>query len=953
MKCKYAKRLLAVAVATTMLATSFSGNISVSAETTQETEADSIGDQVTAPEAEAVHETEQAPDGAAGTEATGTGTAGIEAGTQQETTVINEEGKQPEIIVNGETETQPEDTADTESESQQNLVLQDAAPEDQQPEQTQVEQIASELKEESSADGQFDTTAPIIESISIDKQGQTVGESDTFKVSVKAYDQDSDIQEVKISLTSEGTSHYYLYSYPSGGLNYNETTGCYETTRTVSNSGFHGKTYLSEVSATDTAGNVVKAKVANPTQPFETETSANADNALYWMNVNRNDNEKPVVHSIQIAEAGKTVTVGDQLHITMKATDNVALSSSVWVSFSEKKNTAVSNSNKYQSAWLTWDDNAQCYTGTLDITDKTFPGTWGISGFSVDDTSGNRAEAKDVEGMDQTVIIQHDGYDMEAPKIKSLTMDKVGATLTAGDQVKLTTEVSDNVGVDSVKLTLRNINGEANVQNDVTCYMQNVAGTDKYECTYTITDKDYPCEWYVANITANDTYGNSAYVYSTRQMTGSTDESYRPLNYDYYFNVTQNGTFVAKNCQVSCNYLNADMKWESKVVEVPRRTTLAQLKQIFTPDVKLQGANFTGWRMNSDVPILGSQYIYAKYDKNLIEKYIYYYDGEVHLLYSDCFFAAKGDKIDLPKALPGIKNIEWYIGDLKEEIKNDSFIVSGDDDEYYLEADGEPDGTTPPKDNKTDDDKNNKTDDKKTDDTNEGIKLPTETIRENVDKINSAKEGDKITVSMGDATVAPKDVLEAAKGKDIDIVLDMNGYKWTINGKNIKSDNLKDINLAVNTNSNAIPSNVVSSLAGSNPVKQISLAYSGDFGFQASLSYNIGSEYAGKYGNLYYYDSTGRMIFQNAGAIGADGTVSLKFSHASDYAVVITDTPQIPGSQAQSNDQNPTGSVQNLNKANTTKAPNTGDNNDIVFYFILCGMGIAAVAVITRKKRNA
>ena len=46
------------------------------------------------------------------------------------------------------------------------------------------------------------------------------------------------------------------------------------------------------------------------------------------------------------------------------------------------------------------------------------------------------------------------------------------------------------------------------------------------------------------------------------------------------------------------------------------------------------------------------------------------------------------------------------------------------------------------------------------------------------------------------------------------------------------------------------PDDVISELAGNNPVKQISLAYSGDFGFKASLTYNIGSEYAGKYGNL-------------------------------------------------------------------------------------------------------
>ena len=117
----------------------------------------------------------------------------------------------------------------------------------------------------------------------------------------------------------------------------------------------------------------------------------------------------------------------------------------------------------------------------------------------------------------------------------------------------------------------------------------------------------------------------------------------------------------------------------------------------------------------------------------------------------------------------------------------------------------------------------------------------------------------------------------------------MNGYKWTINGNNIQADNLKDINLSVDTDSDAIPDDVISELAGNNPVKQISLAYSGDFGFKASLTYNIGSEYAGKYGNLYYYDSTGRMIFQNAGAIDADGNISLNFSHASEYAVVIAD----------------------------------------------------------------
>lgn len=213
---------------------------------------------------------------------------------------------------------------------------------------------------------------------------------------------------------------------------------------------------------------------------------------------------------------------------------------------------------------------------------------------------------------------------------------------------------------------------------------------------------------------------------------------------------------------------------------------------------------------------------------------------------------------------------------------------------------------------------------------NEGTKLSSDKIQEAVVAITTAKAGDTYTVDMSDATVAPKDVLEAAKGKDVDIVLDMNGYKWTINGNNIQADNLKDINLAVDTDSDAIPDDVISELAGNNPVKQISLAYSGDFGFKASLTYNIGSEYAGKYGNLYYYDSTGRMIFQNAGAIDADGNISLNFSHASEYAVVIADYA----------DNTATGGIA------------TGDSTPIALYAVLCVMAIAlaGIAAVTRKK---
>ena len=149
-------------------------------------------------------------------------------------------------------------------------------------------------------------------------------------------------------------------------------------------------------------------------------------------------------------------------------------------------------------------------------------------------------------------------------------------------------------------------------------------------------------------------------------------------------------------------------------------------------------------------------------------------------------------------------------------------------------------------------------------------------------------ETPKVAINMANATVIPSEILEAAKGKDIDIVLEMaGGYSWTINGKDINGASLSDINLQVSVNTDVVPSGLISKLAGDSPTTQLSLTHNGNFGFKATLNVNVGSENVGQYANLYYYDSTGKLVFMNAGKISEDGTVSLDFSHASDYVVVV------------------------------------------------------------------
>lgn len=172
------------------------------------------------------------------------------------------------------------------------------------------------------------------------------------------------------------------------------------------------------------------------------------------------------------------------------------------------------------------------------------------------------------------------------------------------------------------------------------------------------------------------------------------------------------------------------------------------------------------------------------------------------------------------------------------------------------------------------------------------VKLDEEVITQKVEEVQSAEEGSTFVVEMtkedGEvATEVPVAVLEAVRGKDVNIVLDMGGYSWTINGQDVLATDLSAINLEVTMDTEAVAPSIVEKLAGGEPTRQISLTHNGDFGFKASLTINVGNEHEGEFGNLYYHDSNGKLVFMNAGQVDADGNVSLDFSHASDYVVVV------------------------------------------------------------------
>lgn len=197
------------------------------------------------------------------------------------------------------------------------------------------------------------------------------------------------------------------------------------------------------------------------------------------------------------------------------------------------------------------------------------------------------------------------------------------------------------------------------------------------------------------------------------------------------------------------------------------------------------------------------------------------------------------------------------------------------------------------------------------------------------EQIEAANNGETITVDMNGTTTVPSGIFEQIKGKDIDVVFDMdNGIQWTVTGKDV-TDIKGDIDFGVTLGTEAgknIPVDVINSITGECTSINITLAYNGEFGFKAVMTVNLEEKNAGYYANLFYYNSDSNTLeFVCAGQIGKDGSVNLTFTHASDYTIVISDIvmdgkdSNIEEPNQNENNEQPS---QNIN----SEAPKTGDS---------------------------
>lgn len=731
-----------------------------------------------------------------------------------------------------------------------------------------------------------DITPPTnVSLVSFTENGQTLSEGDDIHFIITAQDTESEISaEKSIIYINGGSSEYGSEIKKVEGLeNTYELTFADVYLRAVNE--------INHIYISDTAGNITKLDL-------EDEDG----NALYTFFGDVEDVEEVSVKITECSFDTTEVVLDDTntsmiIEVVVKTDVSFLDSQDVYL---EMEFTCDGHGIAFD---LAYDEESNCFKGDLEIEKKELEGLYHFSGLYLyinDDIQMQEIEESVFVVPDITITKKF--TDKQAPTYDVLYFTKNGQrvengfSITKEDELRLYCSFNEEVigsnTDESIELlAVTDLMGFNVITYDEGYHIMHLTWNDTlgmYETIIDISDF-YPTEW---RLDISDVYDNSG---------NKLAEDSRYELGKYYFFVVENGTCVIPEYECEVVLENGESVITDKV-KVNRMIAFDDLFPNGKPaPIEKEGEKFIGW----------------------------YYR-----------VANKGEYLDT-----GWKSWnEDKVIDLRTEeglhtwgfMSPTIYIKS-----VYEKLDVTPDTETTPD---IDDSTNVDTvPDEKT-----VVELSSEVVQETVESISTSKAGAQIIIDMSRedgtvATVVPAEILEAARENKVNIVLDMGNYRWSIQSDNILDGELSDINLEVTMDTNAIPTSTIEALANGDKTRQLSLTHNGDFGFKASLTVEVGSEYEGKFGNLYYHDSTGKLVFMNAGKIQKDGTVTVDFSHASDYVLIFGEDRTMEETDTDI-DVPPTDNVGNP----SVESPKTSDESRFLWGLPLI-MGCIVMAMYRKK----
>ncbi|PEZ12518.1 hypothetical protein CN330_10290 [Priestia megaterium] len=264
-----------------------------------------------------------------------------------------------------------------------------------------------------------DVTNPTLESVKIDKK--EVKEGDTVKITVKASDKESGLQERAV----------LYYKMPITGkekyisLNYNTETKSYEGTLPIEETMESGIWKVARLYITDKAENTL-------TMDEEIE------GLEFTLTGTKADVTNPKLESVKVDK--KKVKVGDTVKITVKASDKESGLQERAVLYYKMP---ITGKEKYIS--LNYNTETKSYEGTLPIEETMEPGEWEITSLYITDKAENTLSLYN-EIPEGSFILNNYEDDEISPVFKEINV----STHLVDNYNRITVKATDDTLVKSV-----------------------------------------------------------------------------------------------------------------------------------------------------------------------------------------------------------------------------------------------------------------------------------------------------------------------------------------------------------------------------------------------------------------------------------------------------------------------------------------------------------------------
>ena len=320
-----------------------------------------------------------------------------------------------------------------------------------------------------------DSQAPVIDAGSLTISNSQATTGDTVTISVRITEND-EMDTVRLNL--ENTNVYApMYDLP---MTYNTATGLYEYHFEVTDKINGGKWKIISVTARD--------KVGNYSQEYNF-----GENNYFKVVGTEIDSQLPVIDVDSLTITPTHAMAGDVVTISVRVTDDKGIKS-VWF---------ILNNEWFDSRMpvMTYNETTGLYEYQFEVTDETSTGTWKIGKIRASDIEGNEVYEDDL-GEKGSFIVERDS---QAPSIDKTSLKLSKTKATVGDTVNISVKATDNIGIDSITLSL--ISVETNYwMFDLPMTYNETTGF--YEYPFKITDETLNGRWKIMSIMASDKAGN-------------------------------------------------------------------------------------------------------------------------------------------------------------------------------------------------------------------------------------------------------------------------------------------------------------------------------------------------------------------------------------------------------------------------------------------------------------